>query len=66
MKYNGVISGDKLFCSAKCYRDDKNSIKEVEGAEDNEEDNNDKNMKNGTEINIEAPESENEIDILDI
>ena len=66
LKYNGVISGDKLFCSAKCYRDDKNSIKEVEGAEDNEEDNVDKNIKNGKEINIEAPESENEIDILDI
>ena len=55
-----------MFCSAKCYRDDKNSIKEVEGAEDNEEDNADKNMKNSTEINIEATESENEIDILDI
>ena len=66
LKYNGVISGDKMFCSAKCYRDDKNSIKEVEGAEDNEEDNADKNMKNVKEINIETPESENEIDILDI
>ena len=52
--YGMVISGDKLFCSAKCYRDDKNSIKEVEGAEDNGEDNVDKNIKNGKEINIEA------------
>ena len=76
LKFNGVISGEKIFCSAKCYRDDKNTIKEIEGGEDNEEDeddnekntiNNDKNANNEGKENIEDdPIFSNEIDILDI
>ena len=76
LKFNGFISGEKIFCSAKCYRDDKNTIKEIEGGEDNEEDedenekntiNNDKNANNEGKENIEDdPIFSNEIDILDI
>ena len=38
LKFNGVISGEKIFCSVKCFKDEKNSIKEIEGGEDNDED----------------------------
>ena len=65
-----MISGDKIFCSAKCYKDDKNTIKEIEGGEE-EDENDNKNIdndKNKEEIeNIEDnPIFSNEIDILDI
>ena len=72
LKFNGVISGEKIFCSAKCYKDDKNTIKEIEGGEDEEEhDNkkvNDEINKNNEDIeNMEDnPIFSNEIDILDI
>ena len=72
LKYNGVISGEKIFCSAKCYKDDKNSIKEIEGGEENDEDedkgeNNieDKNKEKKEDLD-EEPIFSNEIDILDI
>ena len=71
LKFNGIISGEKIFCSIKCYKDDKNSIKEIEGGEDNDEDeenkkneNNNKNENN--ENNDDEPVFSNEIDILDI
>ena len=66
LKYNGVISGEKIFCSAKCYKDDKNSIKEVEGGEDNEEENEGNKYKSNSNNNYEEPEFTNVIDILDI
>ena len=68
LKYNGVISGDKMFCSTKCYKDEKNSIKEVEGGEDNEDDNEneEKNLKNNKNNDVKEPEFTNVIDILDI
>ena len=58
------LSGEKLFCSVKCFRDDKNSIKEDEGGED-EENNENKLKGNKNDINDE-PEFVNVIDILDI
>ena len=68
LKYNGIISGEKMFCSSKCYKDEKNSIKEIEGAEENDDDNENENNKiNENKINIEDdPVFSNEIDILDI
>ena len=71
LKFNGVISGEKIFCSVKCYKDDKNTIKEIEGGEDNEDEdennniNNDKNNKENEE-NEDDPVFSNEVDILDI
>jgi len=72
LKFNGVISGEKIFCSAKCYKDDKNTIKEIEGGEDNDDDgeegeNNieDKNKEKKEDLD-EDPIFSNEIDILDI
>ena len=64
LKYNGVISGNKMFCSTKCYRDDRNSIKEIEGGEDNDEENEENIIKNNNNYNETG--SINEIDILDI
>ena len=72
LKFNGVISGEKIFCSAKCYKDDKNTIKEIEGGEDEDEHENkkvnDEINKNNEDIeNMEDnPIFSNEIDILDI
>ena len=65
LKYNGVISGDKLFCSTKCYKDSKNSIKEIEGGEDNEEIKEENKYKNRLNVNEEKEENDI-IDILDI
>ena len=71
LKFNGVISGEKIFCSVKCYKDDKNTIKEIEGGEDNEDEdennniNNDKNNRENEE-NEDDPVFSNEVDILDI
>ena len=71
LKFNGVISGEKIFCSVKCYKDDKNTIKEIEGGEDNEDEdennniNRDKNSREN-EDNENAPVFSNEVDILDI
>ena len=65
LKFNGIISGEKIFCSVKCYKDDKNSIKEIEGGEENDED--EVNINNQKNENIEdEPVFSNEIDILDI
>ena len=65
LKFNGIISGEKIFCSVKCYKDDKNSIKEIEGGEENDED--EENINNKKNENIEdEPVFSNEIDILDI
>ena len=65
LKFNGIISGEKIFCSIKCYKDDKNSIKEIEGGEENDED--EENINNKKNENIEEePVFSNEIDILDI
>ena len=77
LKYNGIISGEKMFCSSKCYKDEKNSIKEIEGAEEYDEDNennenehNINNIKNNGEDNNndieDDPVFSNDIDILDI
>ena len=64
MKFNGIISGEKIFCSPKCYKDDKNSIKEIEGGENDEDE---ENMNNKKDENIDdEPVFSNEIDILDI
>ena len=71
LKFNGVISGEKIFCSVKCLKDEKNSIKEIEGGEDNDEDeeggNDNKDINNNNKENMEdEPVFSNEIDILDI
>ena len=77
LKYNGIISGEKMFCSSKCYKDEKNSIKEIEGAEEYDEDNennenehNINNIKNNGKDNNndieDDPVFSNDIDILDI
>ena len=61
----------KIFCSVKCFKDEKNSIKEIEGGEDNDEDeeggNDNKDINNNNKENMEdEPVFSNEIDILDI
>ena len=54
-----------MIYSIKCYKDDKNSIKEIEGGEENDED--EENINNKKNENIEEePVFSNEIDILDI
>ena len=59
-KFNGIFSGNKMFCSLKCYKDDANTIREVEDVDDDETKGQKKEEKNN---DVEFAER---IDILDI